>query len=116
MKHDYTGYQNALVTLKMQSLKERRDELCLKFAKNCLKIEKFKKHFPLNTKLHTMPTRYCEKYVLQKKSSERYARSALPSMIRLLNEYDRRKKEVLKSVSNSVVPMNYGPCVSLSLC
>ena len=75
-------------------------QLCLKFAKNCLKIEKFKKHFPLNTKLHAMPTRHCEKYALQKKSSERYAKSALPSMIRLLNDYDRRKKEVLKSVSN----------------
>ena len=62
-----------------------------------------------------MPTRHCEKYALTKKSSERYAKSALPSMIRLLNDNDREKKEIARSVSNFVVPMNYGPCVSLSL-
>ena len=100
LKHNYTGYQDALVKLGMQSLKERRNILCLKFAKNCLKIEKFRKHFPLNTKLHTMPTRYCEKYALKKKSSERYAKSALPSMIKLLNECDRKRNELTKKVSN----------------
>ena len=84
-------------------------------AKGCLKIEKFKQYFPLNKKQHVMPTRYSEKYALTKKSSERYAKSALPSMIRLLNDNDKKRNEITKSVSNFVVPMNYGPCVSLSL-
>ena len=100
----------------MKSLKDRRDELCLKFAKSCLRIDKFKRYFPLNNKPHIMPTRYCERYALNKKSSERYSKSALPSMIRLLNKYDRKKNEVTKSVSSFVVPMNYGTCMSLSLC
>ena len=41
LKHNYTGYQNALVKLGMQSQKERRirNDLCLKFGKNCLKGE-----------------------------------------------------------------------------
>ena len=116
LKHNYTGYQNALVTLGMQSLRDRREELCLRFAKSCLKIEKFQKYFPMNSKLHTMPTRYCEKYALGKKLSERYARSALPSMIRLLNDHDKKKNEVTKLISNFVVPMNYGTCMSPSLC
>ena len=115
LKHDYAGYQNALVKLGMKSLRDRRDELSLKFAKGCLKIEKFKQYFPLNKKQHVMPTRYSEKYALTKKSSERYAKSALPSMIRLLNDNDKKRNEITKSVSNFVVPMNYGPCVSLSL-
>ena len=65
----------------MKFLKDRRDELSLKFAKGCLNIEKFNQYFPLNNKLHVMPTRYCEKYVLTKESSETYAKFALPSMI-----------------------------------
>ena len=72
------SYQKALETLRMQSLRDRREQLCLKFAKNCLKIDKFRKFFPLNNKLHSMPTRHCEKYAAKKKSSERYAKSALP--------------------------------------
>ena len=79
LKHDYSDYQNALVKLGMKSLKDRRDELSLKFAKGCLKIEKFKQYFPLNNKLHVMPTRYCEKYVLTKESSERYANLLCPA-------------------------------------
>ena len=100
----------------MQSLKDRREQLCLKFAKSCLKIEKFKKYFPLNSKLHAMPTRHSEKYAVNKKSSERYAKSALPNMIRLLNDSDRKKNELFRSVSSYNVPMNYGTRLSPSLC
>ena len=116
LKSDYTSYQNALEIMRMQSLKDRRELLCLKFAKNCLKIDKFKKFFPLNSKSHIMPTRFSERYAAKKKASERYAKSALPNMIKLLNDYDRRKSDMLQSVSNFNVPMNYGSCASLSLC
>lgn len=115
LNNGYTSYQKALETLRMQSLRDRREQLCLKFAKNCLKIDKFRKFFPLNNKLHSMPTRHCEKYAAKKKSSERYAKSALPYMIQLLNDNDRKRNDILKSVSNYSVPMNYGSCMSLSL-
>ena len=116
LRNGYTSYQNALETLRMKSLRDRREHLCLKFAKNCLKIEKFKKYFPLNSRLHAMPTRFSEKYDVSKKNSERYARSALPGMIKLLNDSDTKKNEMLRSVSSYNVPMNYGNCLSLSLC
>ena len=69
-----------------------------------------------NSKLHAMPTRHSEKYAANKKSSERYAKSALPNMIRLLNDSDRKKNELIRSVSSYNVPMNYGTRLSLSLC
>ena len=116
IRDGYTSYQGALETLRIQSLKDRREQLCLRFAKNCLKIDKFRKFFPLNSKLHSMPTRYCEKYAAKKKSSERYAKSALPHMIKLLNDYERKKNDILKTVSSYNVPMNYGSRLSLSLC
>ena len=47
--HDnYLSYEEALEDLNLQSLSERRQLLCLKFAKKCLKHEKAKDMFPLN--------------------------------------------------------------------
>ena len=54
LKDKYQNYSDALSTLKLKSLEDRRDELCLKFAKNCLKVEKFKKFFPINNKRSTV--------------------------------------------------------------
>ena len=93
------------MTLKIKSLKDRREELCLKFAKSCLKIEKFKKFFPLNKKDHSMLMRNTEKFSLEKYDSVRYKDSAVPYMKRLLNKYQLDKDNLFKVLS---VPMNYG--------
>ena len=47
MKENYSDYKNGLKTLGIETLFERRVKLCLKFAKKCLKIENFRKLFPL---------------------------------------------------------------------
>ena len=80
--------------------------MCLKFAKSCLKIEKFKKFFPLNKKDHNMSMRKSEKFALEKYGSARYSDSALPYMKRLLNKYQDDKNNLFKALST--VPMNYG--------
>ena len=54
LEDKYHNYGDALSSLRLKSLKDRRDELCLKFAKNCLKVEKFKKFFPINNKRSTV--------------------------------------------------------------
>ena len=90
---------DALLTLRINSLKDRREELCFKFAKNCLKIEKFKKFFPLNKKDHIMLMRNSEKYEIEKCSSVRYRDSALPYMRKLLNKYQLGKNKLLKELS-----------------
>ena len=105
LKDRYQSYSDALMTLKIKSLKDRREELCLKFAKSCLKIEKFKKLFPLNKKDHSMLMRNTERFAIEKYGSVRYQESALPYMKRLLNKYHSDKDKLLKVLS---VPMNYG--------
>ena len=94
----YQGYDHTLATLQMKSLRDRREELCLKFAKKCLKIEKFQKHFPLNNK-HCMSMRSTEKFQLDRFKSTRYKRSALPYMISLLNKYENKKNDILRRIS-----------------
>ena len=42
LKDNYINYQNALNILELDTLKERRDQLCLQFAKKCLSNEKIK--------------------------------------------------------------------------
>jgi len=105
LKERYQSYSEALSTLRIKSLKDRRDELCLKFAKSCLKIEKFKKFFPLNKKDHNMSMRNSEKFALEKCGSVRYRDSALPYMKRLLNKNQLEKNKLLKALIS--VPMNY---------
>ena len=103
LKDRYQSYSGALKTLGIESLEKRREELCLKFAKSCLKIEKFRKFFPLNKKEHCMTMRGSEKFALHKYSSVRYRDSAIPYMKRLLNEYQLVQNKLHTSLS---VPMN----------
>ena len=46
----FISYENALLRLNMESLKERREHLCTSFALKCLKNPKTKDMFPKNTK------------------------------------------------------------------
>ena len=50
----------------------RREKLCLKFAKQCLKHEKLKELFPKNQRMHNMGKRNCEKFIVKKAMTERY--------------------------------------------
>ena len=106
------SYSDALLTLRIKSLKDRREELCFRFAKNCLKIEKLRKFFPLSQKKHCMSMRTSEKFLVEKCGSDRYKTSAVPYMKRLLNKHQLEKNALFKELS---VPMNHGDCSSISL-
>ena len=80
----YQCYENALTITKLQTLHERRKDLCLKFAKKCLKNNRANDIFPLNTVADTA-TRHREKYFVQMARTDRLAKSAVPYMQRLLN-------------------------------
>ena len=45
MGNEYTNYKDGLKNLKLQTLEKRRDILCIRFAKNCLKSDKVKDMF-----------------------------------------------------------------------
>ena len=48
----YKGYKRALNDLCIETLDERRESSCLKFAKRCTINEKASNMFPLNSKKH----------------------------------------------------------------
>ena len=56
----YENYDDALETINLQKLKERREELCLNFAKKCLNFDKTKNMFPINQKQHDIQIRNTE--------------------------------------------------------
>ena len=98
----YTNYSDALLKLNLQTLDERRQLLCIKFAKKCLIVDKFKKMFPLNVKSHKMEKRNHERYKVNKSFTERHRVSAIPYMQRLLNQSDKKRQEVLRQIDNSL--------------
>ena len=53
----FKSYKNALSMLNIETLTERREQLCLSFALKASKHPKTKQMFPLNEKKHVMGTR-----------------------------------------------------------
>ena len=66
-----------------------------------------KSMFPKKAKLHCMPKRYQEKFVVKDTWTERYRNSAITYMQNLLNEEDKKKQKILKQISN-LKPVNNG--------
>ena len=71
LKNNYKGYKSGLKTLRIQTLEKRREILCLKFAKNCLKDEKLKKFFPVKKNEHKMKKSNTMKFKTHKTRKER---------------------------------------------
>ena len=70
------------------TLSERRQQLCLKFAKYCLKNPVTKQMYPLKVPNGSMQTRNNKKYEVQKARMTRLYKSSIPYMQRLLNTFD----------------------------
>ena len=79
LREDYESYANALSATNLKTLKERRDYLCLKFAKKYARSEHSCDLFPLNYNPHH------EKYKVTFARTDRHKLSAIPYMQRLLN-------------------------------
>ena len=83
---DFVSYKEALKSLELDTLKERRDRLCLNFGKKAEKHPKFQKWFkpavyPQRTRQDKL--KYCS--VVSKHS--RFEKSPLPSLTKRLNTY-----------------------------
>ena len=83
---DNKSYENALLILNIQTLEERRKQLCLQFAKDSIKNNKLKDLFPENEKKHKMDQRYQEKYKVSFANRDRMRKSSIIYMQQLLNE------------------------------
>ena len=93
----YESYSDTLRSLKMDTLLERREKLCLRFAKKSLNVENFKHLFPLYKKQHEMKTRGSMKFEVCSSSSKRFKVSTIPHMQRLMNKQAESKKMNLKN-------------------
>ena len=93
LKDKYPGYKQGLAKLGLESLKSRREDLCLNFAKKCVKSDKLQHMFPKNIKSHDMSTRKEEKYNVQFANTERLQNSPIIFMQKLLNMDDLKKKQ-----------------------
>ena len=62
LKYKYTTYRAGLKYLNMQTLEQRREVLCLRFAKRCLKTEKVKNMFPKNDSGQKMKKKKMKKF------------------------------------------------------
>ncbi len=109
----YKSYDESLKKLGLVTLEERRNQMCLKFAKQCLKLNKMKEFFPRNESCHSMEKRSSEFYRVVRVHSERFGKSAIPSMVKLLNDVEKEKKETFKKLN--AVPVNHA-CISLYHC
>ena len=83
---NFENYENALELVDLQKLSERRNDLSLKFAMKCTQNEKTEKMFPLRRKNHGMGVRNPEKFVVNHANTERFKKSSIPNMQRMLNE------------------------------
>ena len=108
----YTSYRNALKELNIDSLEERRESLCIKFAKKCLKVNKLRKMFPKKVIMHEMSKRNFEYFRVNKTLTNRYLNSAIPQMQRILNKDKKKEIDILNQLK---MPVNNDFCKSLSL-
>ena len=100
----YESYSQTLKELDIMRLSERRENICLKFAKNSLKLNNFKRLFPEHANLHDMKTRKRKKYEISKYHGKRYEVSSIPSMQKMLNRDYLKQKTALK---NLLSPTNF---------
>ena len=100
LKDKYKDYKSALVLLRIESLYDRREALCLKFAKKGLKLAQFKHMFPVKKPKHLMEKRKTENFFVNIARTERYLNSSIPSMQRLLNRYERKFRDII--VTNEI--------------
>ena len=84
LKDRYESYEQARSILNLKMLADRRTDLCLRFAKKCLKMEKTRDMFPLND-CNQLENRHREKCFVQYASTGRLYDSAIPQMQRALN-------------------------------
>ena len=83
LKSEYTNYTDALQTLNLVSLSDRRLMLAKRFALKCLKNDRFKDLFPRNRS--NMELRGSEKYLVKFCNGRRLQKSSIPAMQRILN-------------------------------
>ena len=82
----YTTYTDALGLMGLQTLEDRRDQLCTNFAVKCSTSDRYAGWFPHNNNTHSMGLRNATKYTVPKHRTKCYGNSAIPFLTKLLNQ------------------------------
>ena len=82
----YTTYMEALNLTGLQSLDDRRTQLCYNFAQKCTVSDRYADWFPLNNSTHSMRLRNTSTYHVPRYRTNRYGNSSIPYLSRLLND------------------------------
>ena len=90
---EYKTYENAMNVLDLETLKVRREHLCLDFARKCLKNPKMKHLFPPNNRTHPMNPRTYEHFQVTKANTNRLKESPIVYMKNILNNEVKRRIE-----------------------
>ena len=70
-------HENALNVIGIDSLEQRREKLCLKFAKACVRHDKLSDMFPKSKKEHVMHKRGEDVFFVKMAKTERYKKQQL---------------------------------------
>ena len=86
-----------LKELNLESLSERRNILCERFAGKCIKNRKIMNIFNENKKHHKMKLRQREKYQVKHANTVRLQRSAIPTMTKHLNLKHNQSRNITQT-------------------
>ena len=95
----YENYEDGLIKANLESLKDRREGLCKKFALKCVKSDnsRVKNMFPKKEVNHSMIFRNIEKYDVDFAKTGRLKDSSIPYMQRMLNSENlKNEKQAIK--------------------
>ena len=91
------SYNEKLKELNLESLSERRNILCERFAGKCIKNKKIMNIFNENKKHHKMKLRQRDKYQVKHANTVRLQRSAIPTMTKHLNLKHNQSRNITQT-------------------
>ena len=92
MGRRHVNYKTSLLNLNLQELPERRETLCVNFAKRTTQNKKMRHMFPNRKELRSAKRRHTELYHVKNAKKERLKNSAIPYMQNLLNKENNQQR------------------------
>ena len=108
LEEDYINYENALSVCHLETLEKRRKILTLTFAQTSLADGHFSDLFPVRNKAHTMKTRTRGKFKIFHANTERFRRSPILTMQRMLNKKENQNFNCYVTFSIAVLALFSG--------
>ena len=93
LREKYKKYEDSLIHLNLDSLQQRRQNLCLQFAKSGIKHNNMTDLLPEESKLHNMQTRNTNKFKVNFANTGRLKDASIIHMQNLLNDDNEQQRK-----------------------